>query len=77
MAAKSVTIIGGADGPTSVFLAGKIGSGFWIGIIVSAIAILLVTVLLAGLFRPAPIGKADTLDKLFEILDAVSSVQRH
>ncbi len=33
--------------------------------------------LLAGLFRPAPIGKADTLDKLFEILDAVSSVQRH
>ena len=51
MAAKSVTIIGGADGPTSVFLAGKIGSGFWIGIIVSAISILLVTVLLAGLFR--------------------------
>jgi len=51
MAAKSVTIIGGADGPTSVFLAGKIGSGFWIGIIVSAIAILLVTVLLAGLLR--------------------------
>ena len=51
MAAKSVTIIGGADGPTSVFLAGKIGSGFWVGIIVSAIVILLVTVLLAGLFR--------------------------
>lgn len=51
MAAKSVTIIGGADGPTSVFLAGKIGSGFWIGIIISAIIILLVTVLLAGLFR--------------------------
>ena len=51
MAAKSVTIIGGADGPTSVFLAGKIGSGFRIGSIVSAIAILLVTVLLAGLFR--------------------------
>ena len=51
MAAKSVTLIGGADGPTSVFLAGKIGSGFWIGIIVSAIAILLVTVLLDGLFR--------------------------
>ena len=51
MAAKSVTIIGGADGPTSVFLAGKIGSGFWVGIIISAIIILLVTVLLAGLFR--------------------------
>lgn len=51
MAGKSVTIIGGADGPTSVFLAGKIGSGFWVGIIVSAIVILLVTVLLAGLFR--------------------------
>ena len=51
MAANSVTIIGGADGLTSVFLAGKIGSGFWIGIIISAIIILLVTVLLAGLFR--------------------------
>ena len=51
MAAKSVTIIGGADGPTSVFLAGKIGSGFWIGIIVSAIAILLVSFVVAGLLR--------------------------
>ena len=31
--------------------------------------------LLDGLFRPAPIGGADTLDRLFEILDAVSSVR--
>ena len=27
--AAAITIIGGADGPTSVFLAGKIGDGFW------------------------------------------------
>ena len=27
--AAAITIIGGADGPTSVFLAGKVGDGFW------------------------------------------------
>ncbi len=27
--AVAVSVIGGADGPTSVFLAGKIGDGFW------------------------------------------------
>ncbi len=32
-AAVAVSIIGGADGPTSIFLAGKIGDGFIIGII--------------------------------------------
>lgn len=51
MVSKSVTIIGGADGPTSIFLAGKIGTGFWIGIAVLGIAVLLLTVLLARLFR--------------------------
>lgn len=46
MVSKAVTIIGGADGPTSIFLAGKIGVGFWIGIIVFVIAVLLLTTLL-------------------------------
>lgn len=46
MVSKTVTIIGGADGPTSIFLAGKIGVGFWIGIIVFVIAVLLLTTLL-------------------------------
>lgn len=27
--AAAVTIIGKADGPTSVFIAGKLGDGFW------------------------------------------------
>ncbi len=27
--AVAVSFIGGADGPTSIFLAGKIGDGFW------------------------------------------------
>ena len=31
-AAVAVSIIGGADGPTSIFLAGKIGDGFILGI---------------------------------------------
>lgn len=41
-AAVAVSIIGGADGPTSIFLAGKIGDGFIGGIILIGI-ILLVT----------------------------------
>ena len=31
--AASIGIIGGADGPTAVFVAGKIGEGFGIGVI--------------------------------------------
>lgn len=27
--AAAISIIGGADGPTSVFIAGKVGDGFW------------------------------------------------
>jgi oxaloacetate decarboxylase beta subunit len=33
----AVSIIGGADGPTSVFLAGKVGGNFFAGIIVGVI----------------------------------------
>lgn len=42
----SVSVIGGADGPTSVFIAGKIGDGFMIGIVVFVLLILLAAALL-------------------------------
>lgn len=42
----SVTVIGGADGPTSIFLAGRIGDGFATGIIIFVIFLLLVAALL-------------------------------
>lgn len=36
--AASISIIGGADGPTSIFLAGKVGDGMaWAGIAVGAV----------------------------------------
>ena len=37
-AAQAISVIGGADGPTSVFIAGKIGPDFgWISIIAGVI----------------------------------------
>lgn len=42
----SVSVIGGADGPTSIFLAGKIGGGFMMGMIVFVIMVLLLAALL-------------------------------
>lgn len=42
----SISIIGGADGPTSVFLVGKLGSGFSIGAIAAGIVFLVLAVLL-------------------------------
>lgn len=41
----AISIIGGADGPTSVFLAGKLGSGFSIGAIAAGIVFLVLAVL--------------------------------
>ena len=35
--AASIGIIGGADGPTAIFIAGKVGDGFSIGVIVTGI----------------------------------------
>lgn len=43
-AASSVAIIGGADGPTSIFIAGKVGSPLYAAIVVGVI------LLIAGLF---------------------------
>jgi LPXTG-motif cell wall-anchored protein len=45
-AAASISIIGGADGPTSIFLAGKIGDGFSLTIIVVGAVILVAALLL-------------------------------
>lgn len=39
----SVSIIGGADGPTSIFLAGKIGNDFSVAGIVVGILLLVIT----------------------------------
>lgn len=39
---NSVSIIGGADGPTSIFLVGKVGSDFSIAAIVGGVVLLIV-----------------------------------
>lgn len=44
-AAANVTVIGGADGPTSVFLAGKVSHISILGIGVIGIAVLIVIIL--------------------------------
>lgn len=42
----SISIIGGADGPTSIFLAGKVGTGVAIFPIVSGVVLLVVGIVL-------------------------------
>lgn len=50
--AVSVAIIGGADGPTSVFLAGKLGTGFSVAATVMAVLLaLVVVVILKKIFK--------------------------
>ena len=44
--AVSISIIGGADGPTSIFLAGKVGTDFSIGLIVIGIIFVVLTIML-------------------------------
>lgn len=39
-AASSVAIIGGADGPTSIFIAGKVGSPLYAAIVVGVILLI-------------------------------------
>jgi oxaloacetate decarboxylase beta subunit len=34
---KGQIVIGGADGPTSIFIAGKVGGSFWVEIIVGLV----------------------------------------
>lgn len=45
-AAVAISIIGGADGPTSIFLAGKIGDGMILGTILIGIVLLVVGVMI-------------------------------
>lgn len=44
--AASVGIIGGADGPTAIFVAGKVGDGFSLGIILLGIILVIIGVLI-------------------------------
>ena len=50
-AAMAVSIIGGADGPTSIFLAGKIGDGFITGIILIGIVLIVAGVIIYKKFK--------------------------
>ena len=43
---RSVSVIGGADGPTAIFLAGKIGAGSVVAGIVTGIVLIVVGVIL-------------------------------
>lgn len=45
--ASAITVIGGADGPTSVFIAGKLGDNFWMGLIAAGIVLAGIIVFLA------------------------------
>ena len=47
----SNSIIGGADGPTAIFLAGKLGDGFKTGIMIFVIAMLLLAAVMV-LWKP-------------------------
>ena len=44
--ASSVGIIGGADGPTAIFVAGKVDDGFSLGIILLGIILVIIGVLI-------------------------------
>lgn len=43
---SSIEIIGGADGPTSIFIAGKVGGGFSLGILFGGILALCAVLIL-------------------------------
>ncbi len=44
--AVSISIIGGADGPTSIFLAGKIGTGFKVAVVVGVVLLAVAAVII-------------------------------
>lgn len=44
--AASIGIIGGADGPTSIFIAGKFGDGFILGAILVAVVLVVIGVII-------------------------------
>lgn len=47
----AIGIIGGADGPTSIFVAGRIGDGFPIGALVIGLALIIVGIIIWRRFR--------------------------
>ena len=49
--AVAISIIGGADGPTSVFLAGKVGDGIILGAIVIGIILASIGIIVYGKIR--------------------------
>lgn len=51
--AKGATsiVIGGADGPTSVFIAGKVGNGFGLGTIFAGVILVVVGVFIIIKFK--------------------------
>lgn len=44
--AVAISIIGGADGPTSVFLAGKVGTGASVSLIIVGVILIAITIML-------------------------------
>lgn len=44
--AVAISIIGGADGPTSVFLAGKVGTGASVRLIIVGVILIAITIML-------------------------------
>lgn len=44
--AVAVSVIGGADGPTSVFIAGKVGTDISVGLIAVGIILVVLTIIL-------------------------------
>lgn len=49
--AMAVSVIGGADGPTSIFIAGKVSSGLYMGMALCSVVILLIAVIVFLIWR--------------------------
>ena len=47
----SIAIIGGADGPTSIFLAGRVGTGFSIGTILLGVIVIIIGIVIYKIIK--------------------------
>lgn len=56
-AVASIAVIGGADGPTSIFLAGKVGNGSLAGLVAVGVVFLVLAGLCAAFSRTKGKGK--------------------
>ena len=43
---RSIAIIGAADGPTAIYVAGKLGSDFWIELIIFGVILVIIMIVL-------------------------------